>query len=464
MKTEMDGREILIEELQGDCLTPVSIFQRLKGRKKFLLESSLKHEKSGRFSFIGTNPSYELKGFPYGTLLISKNGVKSFSEKPLELLKTILPEKFQNLNEEIPFIGGAVGFVTYDVVRHYEQIPKAQKDELGVPDVHLMMFEEVVVFDHLKEKVFLIGIPLAKETTLARLQFRLNRTKQLIQNGKEAEQRPFRVYSYEESMKREEFIEKVNTAKRFIENGDVLQVVLSRRMTADFKGDAFSFYRRLRIENPSPYMYYFDFGDYSVAGASPESLIKVTGKRVMTKPIAGTRPRGNTPSEDAALEKELLQDEKELAEHRMLVDLGRNDLGRICRFGTVKVDKYMAVEKYKHVMHIVSEVSGELSEEHTPVDALISCLPAGTVSGAPKLRAMEIINELEQLQRGFYSGAVGYLSANGNMDFAIAIRTMLIKNNRAYIQAGAGIVQDSVPEKEYDETFYKMKAFLEDER
>ncbi|MFS8630341.1 MAG: chorismate-binding protein, partial [Bacillales bacterium] len=208
--------------------------------------------------------------------------------------------------------------------------------------------------------------------------------------------------------------------------------------------------------------YYLDFADYALAGTSPESLIKCTGKKVTTNPIAGTRPRGRTPEEDKALEAELMKDEKELAEHRMLVDLGRNDIGRVCRFGTVKLDKYMKVEKYRHVMHIVSEVSGQLREDCSPVDAFLSCLPAGTVSGAPKWRAMEIINELEETKRSFYSGAVGYFSANGNMDFALAIRTMLIKNNEAFIQGGAGIVHDSDPEKEFQETSHKLRAFLEE--
>lgn len=464
MTKVMKEREILIEELQGDILTPISIFQRLKGKKKFLLESSLKHENSGRYSFIGANPAFELKGFAEETMLIMKDGQKSLSDKPLEVLKTLLPEEFKRMYKEIPFVGGAVGFVAYDVIRHYEKIGEIPKDEIGIPDVHFMMFEELVVFDHLKQKVYLIGIPLQDSTTMAELRKRLSQTKEIIQNGKETEELPVQISSYKSAMQREEFIEKVKKAKEYIVEGDIFQVVLSQRMKAVIEGDPFSFYRKLRIQNPSPYMYYFDFEDYIVAGASPESLIKSTGNKVTTNPIAGTRPRGKTSSEDANLEAELLRDEKELAEHRMLVDLGRNDLGRVCKFGTVKPEKYMKIEKYKHVMHIVSEVSGELTEEQTPIDALISCLPAGTVSGAPKIRAMEIINELEDLKRGVYSGAVGYLSANGNMDFALAIRTMLIKNNDTYIQAGAGIVYDSVPENEFEETLHKLRAFLEVEK
>lgn len=455
-------KTLLIEELQGDCLTPVSIYRRLKGRKKFLLESSLKHEKQGRFSFIGCNPSFELKGFAHGTELTAKGRTTFLREKPLEVLKTLFPARYEGLHEEIPFIGGTVGFIGYDVVRHYGNVGKMPDDELGIPDVHLMGFEEMAVFDHLQEKVFLIATPLLEETTSDDLQHRLQKLKKSIMTGTEEEERPFRIQSFQENIGKEKFMDMVKSAKKYIADGEVFQVVLSRRLKASVDGDPFSFYRKLRVKNPTPYMYYLDFADYALAGTSPESLIKCTGKKVTTNPIAGTRPRGRTPEEDKALEAELMKDEKELAEHRMLVDLGRNDIGRVCRFGTVKLDKYMKVEKYRHVMHIVSEVSGQLREDCSPVDAFLSCLPAGTVSGAPKWRAMEIINELEETKRSFYSGAVGYFSANGNMDFALAIRTMLIKNNEAFIQGGAGIVHDSDPEKEFQETSHKLRAFLEE--
>ena len=266
---------------------------------------------------------------------------------------------------------------------------------------------------------------------------------------------------FETCISKEQFIEKVNKAKQYILEGDIFQVVPSQRMTADMEGSPFSYYRKLRIKNQSPYMYFIDFDDYAVLGSSPESLIKAINGKVITNPIAGTRPRGATNEEDTNLENDLLKDEKELAEHKMLVDLARNDVGKVSTFGSISVDKYIKVEKYKHVMHLVSEVSGNLRNNYTSVDALISCLPAGTVSGAPKIRAMQIINELEGTKRGIYSGAVGYFSKNGNMDFALAIRTMVIKDKKAYIQAGAGIVHDSVPEKEYEETIHKLKLFLE---
>lgn len=454
---------LVIEELEGDILTPISIFQRLKGKKKFLLESSLKHEASGRYSFIGAGPVYELVAYGERTNLFSQDGRKeAIPEKPLEVLKRLIPYQVYETEKNFPFVGGAVGFVGYDVVRQYENIGPEPQDELLLPDVHFMIFEEVVVFDHLQEKVFLVGSPLHPSTTLEELRERIGKRKAEIQTGRDEKGKPVSFSSYEASVTKEQFLEMVKKAKEYISAGDIFQVVLSQRMKAQISGDPFSFYRKLRVQNPSPYMYYLDFGDYIIAGASPESLIKAVGNKVITNPIAGTRPRGKTPEEDRRLEEELLQDEKELAEHRMLVDLGRNDIGKVSEFGSVRVEKYLQIEKYKHVMHLVSEVSGTLKKSCTPLDALISCLPAGTVSGAPKIRAMEIIDELEGLKRGPYAGAVGYLSQNGNMDFALAIRTMIIRGSKGYIQAGAGIVYDSVPEKEYEETLHKLRAFLEE--
>lgn len=461
--TKLQERKVIIEELQGDTLTPISIFQRLSGKKKFLLESSLKHEASGRYSFIGANPAYEIQGFEQKTIVLKDGQEEVIREKPLEVLKRLVPN-VEDIPEFIPLVGGAVGFVGYDVIRHYERIGETPLDEFALPDVHFMMFEELIVFDHLQQKVFLVGVPLLETTEVENLKIRLLERKKEILTGTDQEQPPVKLSSFEASISKEEFIEKVKKAKEYIVEGDIFQVVLSQRMKAKIDGDPFSFYRKLRIQNPSPYMYYLDFQDYVVAGASPESLIKASNNKVVTNPIAGTRPRGKTVDEDEALAKELIGDEKELAEHQMLVDLGRNDIGRVSEFGTVQVDKYMEIEKYKHVMHLVSEVSGTLTNQYTPLDALIACLPAGTVSGAPKIRAMEIINELEEVKRGVYSGAIGYLSANGNMDFALAIRTMVMKGEDVYIQAGAGIVYDSVPEKEYEETLHKLKAFLEEDK
>jgi anthranilate synthase component 1 len=308
-------------------------------------------------------------------------------------------------------------------------------------------------------------MPLTEKTDISRLRQKVEKRKAEIQNGNsKMESNEAALTDFKAFTSKEDFVDKVKKAKQYIEEGDIFQVVLSQRLKAEMTGDPFSFYRKLRVQNPSPYMYYLDFEDYAVAGASPESLIKATGDKVITNPIAGTRPRGKTEAEDLQLEKSLKEDEKELAEHRMLLDLGRNDLGRVCEFGSITIEKNMVIERYKHVMHLVSEVGGKLKKPNSAIDALIACLPAGTVSGAPKIRAMEIINELEKVKRGIYSGAVGYFSGNGNMDFALAIRTMVIKDGNAYIQAGAGIVHDSVPEKEYEETLHKLKAFLEDKK
>lgn len=460
---KLSERKVLIESLQGDTLTPISIYQRLSGRKKFLLESSLKHEDSGRYSFIGADPAFEIKGFREETIVIREQNEEVIREKPLEVLKRLMPD-LDNASNEIPFIGGAVGFAAYDVIRHYEEIGETPFDEIVIPDVHFLIFEEIVVFDHLEQKVYLAGVPLLQTTTEEQLKLRLEKRKKEISRAMDYELDPVKLSAFKASISKEQFIAKVKKAKEYIVEGDIFQVVLSQRMKAKIEGDPFTFYRKLRIQNPSPYMYYFDFEDYIVAGSSPESLIKATNNKVLTNPIAGTRPRGKTQEEDERLATELLLDEKEVAEHQMLVDLGRNDIGRVSEFGTIQIDKYMVIEKYKHVMHIVSEVSGTLREEYSPIDALIACLPAGTVSGAPKIRAMEIINELEEVKRGVYSGAVGYLSANGNMDFALAIRTMILKGEEVYIQAGAGIVYDSVPEKEYEETLHKLRAFLEEDK
>jgi anthranilate synthase component I len=450
----------IVEEIEGDTLTPIAIYQKISGEKKFLLESSLKHEKTGRFSFIGADPVYEIKGFRGNVTVRGLTGEETVkSEKIIDVVKDYLPK--MEAIPGIPFIGGAVGYIGYDIIRDYEKIGPENDDPLQMPEAHLLIFNEVIVYDHLKERVYIVGIPVSgihEDELKKRLQ------KRKMELRKEMEHRPdhtFELSEFKSNLSKQEFEQMVLKAKKDIEAGDIFQVVLSRRLEANITGNPFTFYRKLRVNNPSPYMYYLDYGDYSIAGASPESLVKARGTEIMTNPIAGTRPRGRSEVEDVELERELLSDEKELAEHRMLVDLGRNDLGRICKIGTIKLDKFMNVERYQHVMHIVSEVSGELEEGYTALEGLASCLPAGTVSGAPKIRAMQIINELENVKRGVYSGAIGYFSACGNMDFALAIRTMVIKDSKAYIQAGAGIVYDSDPTKEFEETSHKLRALRE---
>ncbi|WP_445662711.1 anthranilate synthase component I [Cytobacillus sp. FSL R7-0696] len=450
---------VILEVNDGDLLTPIAIYQKLSGKKKFLFESSLKHEDAGRFSFIGCNPVLEVQGSARTTVILSENEREEVKNKPLEVVKEQMKKIGVHNSQQFPFIGGAVGFAGYDVIRQYEEIGVEIQDDLQIPEVHFMFFEEVIVFDHLKQKLFLVGVPIVSNKR--QLEEKLSKRKAELFSMEQKTGEKARISQYRPLMSEDAFISKVEKAKEYIKAGDIFQVVLSQRLQAEISGDPFDFYRKLRIDNPSPYMYYLDFGDYKVAGASPESLVKVNQHKVMTNPIAGTRPRGRSNLEDDLLAKELKQDEKEVAEHRMLLDLGRNDLGRVCEFGTISIRKYMNIEKYKHVMHLVSEVEGQLKNECTNIDALISCLPAGTVSGAPKIRAMEIINELEETKRGIYSGAIGYLSTNGNMDFALAIRTMVAKDGNAYIQAGAGIVYDSIPKKEYEETIHKLKAFLE---
>jgi anthranilate synthase component I len=452
----------LIKEISGDILTPISILQRLSGKKKFLLESSHKYTDSGRYSFIGADPAIEVVSKGKMNEIIKRNGSKELvTGNPLQILSDLLPP-IDLEQAPFPFIGGAVGFVGYDIIRQFEEIGEQPPDRLMMPDVHLMFYEDVIVFDHLEDKVFIIGIPFLEDSDEKSVELRLNkRMAQLKTPHHDPEELGFQLSGFVSETSKEMFIENVKAAKEHILAGDIFQVVLSRRMKSDFSGSPLSLYRKHRAHNPTPYMFFIDFEDYAVIGSSPESLIKTRGRTVIANPIAGTKKRGETTAEDQRIEKELINDQKELAEHKMLVDLGRNDLGKVCEFGSVQVDKYMAVEKFRHVMHIVSEISGTISKDKTALDALAACLPAGTVSGAPKIRAMEIINSLENSKRGLYSGAIGYISANGNIDFALAIRTMILKDGSAYIQAGAGIVHDSDPESEYEETVNKLKAFLE---
>jgi anthranilate synthase component 1 len=456
--------DYFVKEIKGDTLTPIAILQKISGPKKFLLESSHKYNESGRFSFIGADPSIEFISNGKSNKIIKRNGQTIVIEgNSLDVIKNLLPEK-DSSNLPYPFLTGAVGYIGYDIIRQYEDIGELLSDDLQIPDCHLMFYEEMIVFDHLEEKVFIIGTPFensSKQEVEKRVELRGEELKKPFDHqGIDS----FSFQGFIPETTKEEFMKNVEKAKEYIVSGDIFQVVPSQRMKSAFSGTPLSLYRKHRAHNPTPYMFYIDFDQFTVIGSSPESLIKTRGKQVITNPIAGTRKRGKTVEEDLMNEQDLQGDEKELAEHKMLVDLGRNDLGRVSKFGTVKVEKYKEVERFRHVMHLVSEVSGELKDDHTPLDALAACIPAGTVSGAPKIRAMQIINELEKSKRGLYSGAIGYLSANGNMDFALAIRTMILKDGTAYIQAGAGIVYDSDPESEYEETINKLKSFLEGEK
>jgi anthranilate synthase component I len=464
MEFTINSSGTIFEVIEGDTFTPISLFQKMSATKKFLLESSYKHEDSGRFSFIGANPIFELIAKKSGGEILYKDGqCEVFMGNPFLKIKELITQKQSEINPNIPFTGGGIGYLGYDIVRQFEEIGSDLPDSIGMPDIHLMFFEVFIVFDHLEQKIYLVGTPLLAQTTTEELEREISSLKNEILTKLDYVPVSTVEFSpFTSEVVKAEFIKKVEKAKEHILYGDIFQVVLSQRLKAKYKGNPFEFYRKLRIQNPSPYMYFIDFGMSVIAGTSPESLIKVHGDKVITNPIAGTKPRGKSIEQDLEIEKALVQDEKELAEHKMLVDLGRNDLGKICEFGSVRLEKYLQVERYKYVMHLVSEVSGKLKNSQTALDALIACLPAGTVSGAPKIRAMEIINDLEESKRGVYGGAVGYISANGNIDFALAIRTMLLKDGFAYIQAGAGIVHDSIPEQEYQETLNKLKAFLEE--
>ncbi|WP_445661450.1 anthranilate synthase component I [Bacillus sp. FSL K6-3431] len=460
MKMQTKNASFKMKKLNGDVLTPINVFLRLEGVKKFLLESSLKHNEQGRYSFIGVNPLMEIIGAGDQTKVISSDGVVIKEEKglPLNILRTNLPEL--TLDLPFPFYGGAVGYVGYDAIRQYREIGVDLSDQIDMPDIHFMIYEDVVVFDHLAQTIYLLAIDLDGKRSEAELEKRLEELEMQI-SRKETDESLFDCnIEFRPEMEKEEFVRRIAKAQEYVKSGELLQVVLSQRMIGHVDADPFHFYRVLRNSNPSPYMFFLDFGEHVVLGASPESFIKTNGRHASTNPIAGTRPRGETVEEDEKLATELLSDEKELSEHRMLVDLSREEMSEVCMPDSIDVKRYMKIEQYRHVMHIVSEVEGELAEGQMGIDALIACLPAGTVSGAPKTRAMQIINELEDVKRGVYGGAIGYVNANGDIDFALAIRSLVIKEQQAYLQAGAGIVIDSVPEREYMETVNKARALL----
>lgn len=447
-------------QINADTLTPISIFQRLKGTKKFLLESSFQHEAKGKYSYIGLNPYQEIIGYRNQTFLIDhQSGTKTpIKQNALTYIRDHLPN--MKLDLPLPFTGGAVGYVAYDAIRQFANIGPELEDDLQMPDIHLMVYKQLIIFEHVNETVHLLAINVDHESE-EKLEQSLKKLKQALQENimmTDLEDTPIQ---FDPDISAEGFQNKVKLAKHYIEQGEALQIVLSQRMKTPFHGDPLTFYRKLRRANPSPYMFYIDFEDYKIIGASPESLIQTTGDHIVTNPIAGTRPRGKNAEEDQLLEKELLADRKEITEHHMLVELSQDDLKRVCHEQDISVPVYMKVEKYQHVMHIVSEVHGKLKPGLSSIDALIACLPAGTVSGAPKIRAMQIINELEEKKRGVYAGGIGYIGFNRNLNMAIAIRSLIVKDGYAYLQAGAGIVADSVAENEYMETLHKARSLMD---
>ena len=453
-----------MKQLQADTLTPISVFQALNGQNKVLFESSAKHEESGRYSFIAMNPTARLQGDETGAIY-TKNGEQNTydSQGVLDVCKQVLPKIHANL--PFSFFGGAIGHFSYETAYHVEKIGEKHHNEVNIPDVHLMFYESFIVFDHLHQTLTIAAIDLWNEgKSEAEMDATIAAIEEQIKESKSYSPIDQVQIQFQPTIEKEHFISIVETAKEHIKKGDIFQVVLSQRFEADFNDDPFSLYRKLRTVNASPYMFYVEFGDYTVLGTSPESLVKINGSIVTTNPIAGTKKRGVNREEDYLIAEALLKDEKEIAEHKMLVDLGRNDIGRVSEVGSVKVTKYMQIERYKHVMHIVSEVSGKLRAGVDAIDVIKACLPAGTVSGAPKIRAMQIINRLETTRRNIYAGAIGYISATGDMDLALAIRTMVVKDGKAYVQAGAGVVYDSIPASEYEETWNKAKALLEVQR
>lgn len=441
--------------------TAIGMYQNLVGSDTgFLLESYDKNY--DRYTFFGAEPEEILTSKGNALVITKANGETEVREgNPLALLKEYYSE-FEILKEngELNFSGGLVGNLGYDFVRYAEKLPDDNPDEIGIETIQMMLMTKFIVVDHVAET--LTGIVLEEDSEEGRIRA-LQAAEAMIEKARSGSQEIKKNFSHDGRIIRksdtlEEYSEKVEKIKKYIREGHIFQTVLSQRWTIETGQKGFELYKELRELNPSPYLYYFNFGEFEVIGSSPEMIVKQQGSRVYTCPIAGTRKRGKDVEEDAVLKADLLGDEKERAEHVMLVDLARNDMGRISEFGTVKVTQFMEVQNYSHVMHIVSMVEGRKKGEFHPMDLVSSFLPAGTLSGAPKIRAMEIIDELETVRRGLYGGATGYIDFSGDMDFCITIRTMIKKGNKVYLQAGAGIVADSVPENEYQECCNKVMA------
>ena len=470
-KEYKSGRnQVVYSKLTSDLDTPVSIMLKLAGAKKnsFILESVTGGEIRGRYSIIGMDPDLIWKCEEEQSFLSSGDSVfKPISGQPLSVFRDLLQQSVINLPKELPqSSAGLFGYFGYDMVRHVENLPNLNKDTIGLPDAMFIRPSIIAILDGVKGEVILVApvfyepkvdekeaFKKAKEKISSAI---LELKKQTITDRNLGT--PGEMEEPTSNFTKDEYKAAVNKAKNYINNGDIFQVVPSQRWTQNFSYSPFSLYRSLRRTNPSPFMFYFNFGEFQVIGASPEILVRVFGKEVTVRPIAGTRPRGKTPEEDKQLEEDLLADKKELAEHLMLLDLGRNDVGRVAKIGSVKPTEQFVIERYSHVMHIVSNVVGQLSDEHDAVSAFFAGMPAGTVSGAPKVRAMEIIDELEPEKRGVYGGGVGYFSSGGDMDMCIALRTAVLKGNKLHIQAGGGVVFDSDPEAEYMETVHKSNA------
>jgi anthranilate synthase component 1 len=458
------------KEIVADLLTPVSAFLKIAEHADyaFLLESVEGGEHVGRYSFLGKDPFLILRSRD-GKTTIDRGGVTTGSERPfIETLRRLMADFRSPFVPELPrFTGGAVGYLSYGAASWFEPVlGDLGSSTDGADQAGFMLFDTVLAFDHVQHRILIIAnaritpdedLESLYQFACAKIQF-LER--ELERNLSHKRHEAERALEFSANLTRDRFEEQVRAAKEHIAAGDIYQVVLSQRFEAEVAADPFTVYRALRHVNPSPYMYFIRIGGVSLVGSSPEMLVRVEGSRVETHPIAGTRPRGRNDEEDMRLAEELKRNEKERAEHVMLVDLGRNDVGRVCEYGSVRVPQFMGLERFSHVMHLTSIVEGKLADDRDRLDALVSCFPAGTVSGAPKVRAMQIIKELEPSGRGLYAGAVGYLDFAGNLDFCIAIRTVIMSEGKAFVQAGAGIVMDSNPAAEYDETKDKAKALL----
>ena len=460
------------KEFAADLLTPVSAFMKIAEHADyaFLFESVEGGEHVARYSFLGRDPFLVLRSRNGKTVLEQAGTTTEIDEPLMTRLRKILAQYRSPVVPELPrFTGGGVGYLAYDTAAWFEPVTLQRAESLGEElgdEAGFMMFDTVLAFDHVRHRILIIAnaritpdddLEGLYQFACARIGFIEQELARELSQPRPAAAAPLAVRS---NVTRERFVEMVKTAKEYVAAGDIYQVVLSQRFEADVSVEPFTVYRALRRVNPSPYMYFMRIGGASIVGSSPEMLVRVEGRRVLTHPIAGTRPRGTTDAADARLAEDLQTNEKERAEHVMLVDLGRNDIGRVSEYGSVRVPTFMSVERYSHVMHLVSIVEGRLADGKDSLDALVSCFPAGTVSGAPKVRAMEIIAELERDRRGIYAGAVGYLDFAGNLDFCITIRTVAMAAGKAYVQAGAGIVFDSDPDAEYEETRDKARALI----
>ena len=461
----------VMKEILSDIRTPMEVLKRLLKVSKhtYMLESVENTEKWGRYTFLGFDPKLEITCTD-GKLKISNGtAIEIETAEPGKYIRNIISENKSPKIEYMPtFTGGLVGYFSYDFIKYAE--PKLRldaDDQENFNDFDLMLFDKVIAFDNLRQKIIVIanvkidGSENEIEINYNKALHDIDDIINIIKNGEAAAPQPGVLKSdFRRLFDKEQFCEMIEKARKYIYEGDIFQVVLSNRLDADFEGSLLNTYRVLRTLNPSPYMFYFSGQDVEIAGASPETLVKLEDGELHTFPLAGTRPRGKTPEEDAELERSLLADPKELSEHNMLVDLGRNDIGRLSKFGTVEVEKYMSIERYSHVMHIGSTVRGQIRDDMDAVDAVSCVLPAGTLSGAPKIRACEIINELENNKRGIYGGAIGYIDFTGNLDTCIAIRIAFKKNGKVFVRSGAGIVADSVPESEYQECINKAQAVV----